>query len=174
MVGLQEGFEVFVKQRLGWTLIGALAWIAVDQLTKVLFKEILKSGDVVSLLAGSVLVLPSYNHGAFLSLGARLPLALRNMVFTYGVIALLAGLLVWVVRSDRLTRIELVGIASILGGGFSNLLDRCVYGGQVFDFLNLGIGSFRTGIFNVADVGIMAGMGLLILGSFRTPIQIDP
>ncbi|MDA3876281.1 MAG: signal peptidase II [Halothiobacillus sp.] len=163
-----------LKPRLGWTLLGALAWIVADQVTKGFFKGMLKSGDSVSLLGGSVLVLPSYNDGAFLSLGAALPTLLRNLVFTYGVIVLLAGLLIWVVRSDRLRRIEILAIASILGGGLSNLLDRFIHGGQVFDFLNVGLGSLRTGIFNVADVGIMLGLALLILSNFRSPTRINP
>ncbi|MBM7128367.1 signal peptidase II [Dyella mobilis] len=154
------------KSRIIWALLGALAWIVADQLSKAFFKDMLKPDEVLSLFAGSLLLLPSYNHGAFLSLGANLPLQLRNLVFTYGVIALLAGLLIWVIRSERLRRMELIAVASILGGGLSNLLDRCIYGGQVFDFLNLGVGNLRTGIFNVADVGITFGVVLLILGSF--------
>jgi signal peptidase II len=164
---------VVVKSRLGWTLVGALAWIVADQVTKGFFKGMLTPGDSVSLLGGSVLVLPSYNDGAFLSLGATLPTLLRNLVFTYGVIVLLAGLLIWVVRSDRLRRIEILAIASILGGGLSNLLDRFIHGGQVFDFLNVGLGSLRTGIFNVADIGIMLGLALLILSNFRSPTGIS-
>ncbi len=33
----------------------------------------------------------------------------------------------------------------------------------MIDFLNMGIGPLRTGIFNVADMAIMAGFALLIL-----------
>jgi signal peptidase II len=39
----------------------------------------------------------------------------------------------------------------ILGGGLSNWIDRIADHGLVLDFLNVGIGSFRTGIFNLAD-----------------------
>jgi signal peptidase II len=46
--------------------------------------------------------------------------------------------------------------------------------GRVVDFLNLGIGSLRTGIFNVADVAIMIGAGLLILASIRKPRETNP
>ncbi|MBH0192527.1 MAG: signal peptidase II, partial [Nitrospira sp.] len=49
-----------------------------------------------------------------------------------------------------------------LSGGVANLLDRMFYDGRVVDFMNLGIGGFRTGIFNVADVCITAGVLLLI------------
>jgi signal peptidase II len=37
------------------------------------------------------------------------------------------------------------------------------YGGRVVDFLNVGLGPVRTGIFNVADMAIMAGVILLIV-----------
>lgn len=45
----------------------------------------------------------------------------------------------------------------VLAGGLGNLLDRLIYDGRVIDFMNLGIGSLRTGIFNVADVCITIG-----------------
>lgn len=151
-------------------VLAALVWIVVDQFTKALFKQILTPGDRVSLLAGSLVVVPIYNHGAFLSLGAGMSGSTRNLVFVYGVLATLVGLLVWLVRSSRPSVIEVVAIASILGGGLSNLLDRCLYDGRVFDFLNLGIGQLRTGVFNLADVGIMVGVVLLLFnGLHRKP-----
>jgi signal peptidase II len=53
----------------------------------------------------------------------------------------------------------------MVGGGLSNWFDRLVNEGRVVDFMNLGIGSFRTGIFNVADVAIMAGAAVMVFGS---------
>jgi signal peptidase II len=38
----------------------------------------------------------------------------------------------------------------------------------VTDFINVGIGPLRTGIFNVADVAIMLGAALVAFGSFRS------
>ena len=155
------------KQRLTTAVSCALTWIALDQLTKALFKQILIPGDVKSFFAGSLLVLPTYNQGAFLSFGAGMSDATRNVVFIYAVLAILIGLAVWLFRSPRLGRAEAVAIACILGGGLSNLFDRCVDGGRVFDFLNMGIGNLRTGIFNVADVGIMVGVAMLLFASSR-------
>jgi signal peptidase II len=43
------------------------------------------------------------------------------------------------------------------------------YDGRVTDFLNVGIGSFRTGIFNLADMAILAGALLLILSRYAPP-----
>ncbi len=39
--------------------------------------------------------------------------------------------------------------------------------GSVIDFLNIGIGPVRTGIFNVADVAIMVGIALLLADRYR-------
>ena len=156
-----------MKQRFVTILLGAVIWIVIDQLSKAIFKQLLTPGEVVSFFAGSLLLLPSYNHGAFLSFGAAMPEATRNIIFQYGVMVILAGLLWWSVRSPRLGRGEVAAIACILGGGLSNLLDRFLGDGKVFDFLNVGIGSLRTGVFNVADVGIMIGLGLLLLNSAK-------
>jgi signal peptidase II len=57
----------------------------------------------------------------------------------------------------------------VAGGGISNLIDRLFYDGRVTDFLNIGIGSFRTGIFNLADMAILAGALLLILSRYAPP-----
>ena len=43
----------------------------------------------------------------------------------------------------------------ILSGGIGNLIDRVVNNGLVIDFINPGVGSVRTGIFNVADMGVV-------------------
>ncbi len=86
------------------------------------------------------------NAGAFLSLGASLSNDLRFALFIAAIGVLLMGLL-------------------IAGGGTSNLFDRIIHNGRVTDFINVGIGSLRTGIFNFADMAIMAGAILLIVGN---------
>jgi len=53
-----------------------------------------------------------------------------------------------------------------VAGGLSNLVDRIAMG-RVIDFLNIGIGPFRTGIFNVADVAIMAGAAIMLIAELR-------
>ena len=41
----------------------------------------------------------------------------------------------------------------LLAGGIGNLIDRVVNNGLGIDFINLGVGPVRTGIFSVADMG---------------------
>ena len=45
----------------------------------------------------------------------------------------------------------------ILAGGIGNLIDRILNNGLVTDFINVGIGPLRTGIFNVADIAFTCG-----------------
>ena len=68
----------------------------------------------------------------------------------------------WAVLSARLSGSLRIAIAAIGAGGASNLIDRIRFDGAVTDFLNLGVGSLRTGIFNVADVILMFGLVLLV------------
>jgi len=61
-------------------------------------------------------------------------------------------------------------LALILAGGSSNLIDRFFNDGYVVDFINLGAGQIRTGIFNVADIAITVGVLMLVFQNwYRRP-----
>jgi signal peptidase II len=62
---------------------------------------------------------------------------------------------------------KLVGIIFIIGGGVGNLYDRIIHG-SVTDFMHIDFVIFQTGVFNVADMSIMAGMGLILLDAYLT------
>jgi signal peptidase II len=78
------------------------------------------------------------------------------------------ALLVYLLRSSELTAFATICLSLVCAGGLSNLIDRVAYDGRVIDFLNVGIGSLRTGIFNVADMAITFGAILMLLESFLT------
>jgi signal peptidase II len=69
--------------------------------------------------------------------------------------------------SRKLKIIDITALSLFLGGGVSNFYDRATNSGAVIDFLNIGVGSFRTGIFNVADMAIMLGAAILLFVSFK-------
>ena len=52
----------------------------------------------------------------------------------------------------------LVGLSLIVGGGAGNLVDRLLRQGRVGDFIMVGVGTVRTGIFNCADMAVLAGL----------------
>lgn len=102
------------------------------------------------------------NPGAFLSLGAALPQIARSMILTVGVGVGLAFLLAYLIRAPRLQWLPFLGLALVWAGGVSNLIDRCVRHGMVTDFLVIRAGPFHTGIFNLADAAVLAGLIALI------------
>lgn len=115
------------------------------------------------------------NTGGFLSLGADLPPRQRTVLFTAVTGLVLAGLAILVFRG-KLDRLTGTGMALFVAGGVSNWIDRVVQG-SVVDFLNVGIGPLRTGIFNVADVAIMLGATIMVfgeLGRSRRPTETTP
>jgi signal peptidase II len=59
----------------------------------------------------------------------------------------------------------------VVGGGISNLVDRLLYDDGVIDFLSIGVGSFRTGIFNLADVYILVGSFVIGCSFFSSPVK---
>jgi signal peptidase II len=136
--------------------------VGCDQVSKSAARAFLEPGVMRSLFADSLRLQLVNNPGSFLSLGASLPQSWRFMLFTGAVAALLLGLLCAALFARRLDRTRFIALALVAGGGISNLIDRLVFQGQVTDFLNVGIGSLRTGIFNVADMTILAGAALMV------------
>jgi signal peptidase II len=137
--------------------------VGCDQVSKSAARSWLHAGVTESLFADSLRLQLMENPGSFLSLGASLPEHLRFTLFTAAVAVLLAGLVCASLFARRLSTARFIALALVAGGGISNLIDRLLYDGRVTDFLNVGIGSLRTGIFNPADMAIMAGLLLLIL-----------
>jgi signal peptidase II len=150
-------------------LIAIGATIGCDRVTKHIAANPLADAPTRSFLAGTVRLEYAENTGAFLSLGADWPRPVRTAVFGVSNAVLLVVLAVVAVRR-RWPRTALVGVALFVAGGASNLVDRIAYG-QVIDFMNVGVGSVRTGIFNVADVAIMLGAGLLMYEGYRSKRQ---
>ena len=134
--------------------------VGCDQVTKSVAKTYLTETRTIVLLGDTVRLQLAKNYGAFLSLGSSMGEASNGMLMSVVVGAVLAGLLIYLFVSKPQNPIVAAAVALIVGGGVSNLIDRVRYGGYVVDFLNVGIGSLRTGIFNVADMAIMAGVVL--------------
>ena len=144
----------------------SLATVGCDHATKTLAVNRLANQEPRSFLAGSIRLEYAENTGGFLSLGADLPERTRQAVFIAGTGVLLLLLVVASVRA-RWSLVPLAGVALLVAGGASNLIDR-VSSGRVVDFLSVGIGPVRTGIFNVADVAIMAGIACIVISEAWT------
>lgn len=156
-----------MKQKL--LLIGVTSFISIliDQWTKYLATAYLLGRETLSWWNDFFVLTYSINHGAFLGLGKDLPESVRDTIFSGLVSVFLIGFTIYAIRDKSMNKLQNLACGLVLSGGFSNLYDRVTNNGGVVDFMNMGIGSLRTGIFNVADMAIMAGVILLLFYSYK-------
>ncbi len=155
--------RVLFLKRLPLFLGVFVAQLVLDQWTKQLATAHLKGVPRHSWLGDTLRLEYATNDGAFLSLGGNLPPTARFWLLTVGVGGLLLALSIYALVSVKLHNLEVAGYALIASGGFSNWVDRARFDGSVVDFMNMGLGSLRTGVFNVADLAIIAGIVVLFL-----------
>lgn len=145
-----------------------LTSIGCDQVSKNIAKSSLENSPPMSYLGETFRLQYAENTGAFLSLGSGLSKTTRFLLFTFLSGGLLIALFFYTIKSRDLQRKHIFALSLILGGGASNMIDRIVNDGKVIDFMNMGIGSLRTGIFNMADVLIMVGIAFILLFNFQS------
>jgi signal peptidase II len=146
-----------------------ISCVGCDQATKLVARQTLATAPVQEYAGGLFRLVYAENPGAFLSLGATLPATARFWIFVVMAALLLTGVGIFALRSLQQTPLPvIVAIALVIGGGLGNLIDRIVHDGRVVDFMQVGFPWLRTGVFNVADMAIMTGVGLMLLTTVRS------
>jgi signal peptidase II len=96
-------------------------------------------------------------------------LSARSAAGRWGLVALAliatACLVAWLWRARM--RSTALALGLIIGGGLGNAYDRFVYG-FVADFYHFHVGNFSWYVFNLADVAVVAGVGLLLVETVFT------
>jgi signal peptidase II len=143
-------------------LVFAIAAFAIDQVFKWWMLHVFDIGtrQPIALLPVFDVVL-AWNRGisyGWLSEGTS---ASQGLLIALAVI-ISGGLWIWLAKASRPLTAAAVGL--ILGGALANAFDRAAYG-AVADFFSFHVGSFDWYIFNLADVAIVAGVGLLVYES---------
>ena len=141
--------------------------IGCDQFSKKMIKRSVLPYETIHVLNDHLTVTRVENSGAFLSAGDSMSKSSKQIFLTLiPVIAMVLGLVYLFLKP--VSGNMLVGLCLVIGGGVGNLFDRILYG-SVTDFLYLKFGIFQTGIFNMADVSIMAGMSVILLQFLLKP-----
>jgi signal peptidase II len=140
-----------------------LGCVGCDQVSKGIARAHLTLGESHTFLGDTFRIIHVENIGAFLGIGANLPEPARIAVFQVVIGLVILGLL-WAAAFRRGTRPwQVTGFTLLAASGIGNLIDRILFDGRVTDFLNFGVGSLRTGIFNIADVVGMVGVAVLLV-----------
>lgn len=142
----------------------SFAFISCDQVTKNLAKSHLMYQEPASYFHDTFRLEYVENTGAALSLGANLPQPYNFWLLSIIPLLFLLALFFYaIIKIKELGWIQLLSFSLIFAGGIGNIIDRIFHDRHVTDFMNLGIQNIRTGIFNVADICITAGViGLFI------------
>jgi len=151
-----------------------MSCIGCDQATKSLATLSMRDAPARTYLNGIVRIEYALNAGCCLNLGSTLPSAVRSVLFIG-----LNGCLMLAVCSFLFFKRDLpffayLAILLLLAGGIGNLIDRVTNQGLVTDFLNLGIGPVRTGIFNVADIAVTCGALAILVWTYRQSSAARP
>jgi len=141
----------------------SFAFISCDRVTKDLAKEHLMNKGPASYFHDTFRLEYVENTGAALSLGAGLPQPYNFLLLSLIPMLFLLALFIYAIMKIReFDWIRILAFALVFAGGAGNITDRVLFDRHVTDFMNLGIQNIRTGIFNVADVCITAGVAGLI------------
>lgn len=144
--------------------------IGCDQSTKYLAKKHLPRASTIQIVDNYVVLHYTENEGGFLSMFSTLPPMVRLIILSILPLITLLAMTVYVMARRDLPLSHGAALCCIIGGGLSNIADR-LSGGGVVDFMNIGIGRVRSGIFNAADLSIMAGTLMIMLLIIREKKQ---
>lgn len=146
----------FQLKNVHWLWLAA-AVIVLDQVSKQLVIKTLTRFESIEVLPVLNWV-HMHNTGAAFSMMSHLP----PWVFVLLGVGVSIGILVWMRRNPLGQRLVASGLALILGGALGNVIDR-VRLGHVTDFIDFHLDDWHFAAFNVADMAISVGAGLLIL-----------
>jgi signal peptidase II len=145
--------------------VGILAGVLVlDISTKLLVQANMHLYQQIDVIGEYVRLTYIYNPGA--AFGIQVGEYSRQIFLVLSVVALVALVaMYWYTPvSDR---VRLMAIALICGGAIGNLIDRIRQESGVVDFIDVGVGTIRWPVFNIADMAVTTGAIVLALSLWR-------
>jgi len=141
--------------------------IMLDQVSKIWVRASVIPNSKTEIIGDYFTLRNVENSGAFLGMGSDLNPMLSAVFLKIIPVLVILYVIFYIFKNKDIDRVSLIGFACIVGGGVSNIFDRFRFG-HVTDFFHIDLGGvFKTGIFNVADMSVMLGLGLLIFSSFK-------
>lgn len=140
-------------------LIIAAVVLILDQITKFLISSNMVLFEDIPVISGFFHITYVQNTGMAWSM-------LSGQQFLLSLAAFVAiGVMLWVLIYRKPDAVTTVSIGFMMAGAAGNLIDRLMFN-YVRDFLNFYIFGYDFPVFNVADIALCIGVGLLILDAF--------
>jgi len=144
-----------------YLIIIAALIVALDQWTKLYIKSNFQMYEMRPVIDGFFSITYVLNPGAAFGMLAKLNESYRQIFFII-VTAIAIAAVVYLMVKEKGIKIRMASYTLILAGAIGNFIDR-VYMGKVVDFLHFYIKQYQWPAFNVADMSISIGIGLLFL-----------
>ncbi len=147
------------------TAVIAATVVVCDQLTKLWVISSLELGESRAVIPGILNWTYIRNEGAALGM-----LSDHRWVFMILSALLIVIIALFIILSKDISRMLVIVLAAILGGGIGNMIDRFAYG-YVVDFIDVKFIPFWKWIFNVADIFVTVGAILLAVVYLATELK---
>lgn len=146
-----------------WLFVLPLAVVILDQFSKYIVVENMALGE-------SVPIIEEVFHLTYiLNPGAAFGMFAYNRLFFIAIAVVVIGIIIWARREILASSWEVkAGCGLFLGGAIGNLIDRARQG-LVIDFFDFRIWP----VFNIADIAICIGVGLIIWNLLKTELKRD-
>jgi signal peptidase II len=147
--------------------------VGCDQISKSIVRQKVDFNANISVFDDFVTLTKVENTGAFLSLGHNMPRMAYIIVMIIIPLIVLGYALYYLMTRNLRSKLFILGLCLIVGGGFGNIIDRILFG-SVTDFLHFNFVVFQTGIVNMADISVTAGFFILIYELYINRLRLNP
>lgn len=146
-----------------WLFVLPLAVVILDQFSKYIVVENMVLGE-------SIPIIEEVFHLTYiLNPGAAFGMFAHNRLFFIAIAVIVIGIIIWARKEILASPWEVkAGCGLFLGGAIGNLIDRARQG-LVIDFFDFRIWP----VFNIADIAICIGVGLIIWNLLKTELKRD-
>jgi signal peptidase II len=149
------------KNRSQYLLISLIVFLA-DQITKTIVVKSMDQHESIEVIPNILNLTYVHNRGAVFGLGSNFSAPYLSWMLSILSIVSLAIILFYFLRVRTTNRRLYTGLALVLGGALGNLYDR-LQNKYVVDFLDVHWYEHHWPFFNVADLCICVGVGLLLI-----------
>ena len=134
-----------------------LVFLIIDQAIKIFLSSKMVLGQT------TILIKDFFNITYVENTGAAFSLFSDNVLFLIiiGILALL-GIVIYILKQDHISELDVFSYSLLLGGVLGNLVDR-IFRGCVIDYLSFNIFGYHFPIFNFADICIVGSVILIFI-----------
>lgn len=142
-------------------IILTLTLLIIDIISKEIISTLIPLNNSIKIIPNFFSITNVHNYGIAWSM-----LNGHRYLIIFITIIIIVYLVNHLHKNNNMLKYETITYLMIIAGSLGNLYDRVIYG-YVIDFLDFKIFGYNYPIFNIADIYIVIGIIILIIGIWR-------